>query len=164
MVDQPTPISSTELDELAGGELVEIPHWKAGQTMWVRIRYVDLTPQIAAVMQPALPNPLRGSVDEAFDGPKPSKTDGADDDGADDEVAPEVMEAMPEILDTAAREALVEPSYADLESRGLALTMSQKLAIFQEVMGELEGLEGFRALTADVLPGPHGPDAPVPAK
>lgn len=129
-------ISLDEIKELAKGEVVSIPHWDGKGTINVRLRRIDLTPII--LQGGVLPNSLKVIAQEAFEakmkGRKPNlKQQPLDFD----------IEKMMPALDAIAKESLIDPKYEDFQEH-YPLSLTQKLAIFQYALGEVQALESFR--------------------
>ena len=127
-------ISLQEIEVIAKGELVQIPGWKTGTFITVRLRPIDLTPELLKLRN-GVPNPLKKEAQEVFEGKKTN--------------AGEVGEALLqnaeilEQLDVFAKLALVEPTYDEIQAR-MPLITEQKLAIFGWVMGGVQDLIPFR--------------------
>lgn len=129
-------ITLKEIEERARGEVIEIPDWDGKGKIKVRVRKIDVTP---IILESGLvpPNSLKVKAQEAFEGKRKRevKLDDIDFDM-------DVQKFMP-VLDAVAKAALVEPTYQAIQEI-LPLTLSQKMAIFDWVMGEVKQLESFR--------------------
>ena len=127
-------ISLQEIEVIAKGELVQIPGWKTGTFITVRLRPIDLTPEVLKLSN-GVPNPLKKEAQEVFEGKKTN--------------VGEVGEALLrnpgilEQLDVFAKLALVEPTYDEIQAR-MPLITEQKLAIFSWVMAGVQDLIPFR--------------------
>lgn len=127
-------ISLQEIEEIAKGELVRIPGWKKGSFITVRLRPIDVTPELLK-LRSGLPNPLKKEAQEVFEG---KKTDP-------EEVGESILQRQEvrEQLDAIAKLALAEPTYDEIQAR-IPLVVEQKLAIFDWAMGGLQDLIPFR--------------------
>ena len=129
-------ISLQEIEEIAKGELVQIPGWKKGTVISVRLRPIDITPEIVKIKK-NIPNPLKKEAVEVFEGKKTNV----------DKVGEEIIDkpGVLDGLDIIAKLALAEPTYEEIQKR-LPLVLEQKLAIFEWAMGAggLEELKPFR--------------------
>jgi len=126
----------TSLDEIraqAEPQIVEIPGFREGTTINVRLRMIDLTPRL---MELKVGNPLLVEAQKlAADGvPKEEIATRLDS----SEIS---MEILP-LLDEVAKEALVEPTYADIIAIH-PLTLAQKLKILDYATG-VDDLVPFR--------------------
>lgn len=132
-MDEKKSISLTEIEEIAKGEFVEIRGWKKGTTITVRLKPIDLTPELVK-LRSGIPNPLKKDAQEVFEGKKTPA-----DVGDDILRQPEVLQQ----LDVIAKLALAEPTYDEIQAR-LPLIVEQKLDIFDWVMGGFRDLIPFR--------------------
>ena len=138
-------ITLTELDEVAKGELVELSGWKDGTTIWVRLKYLDMSRELLEVGQQGLSNPLKEEAVAVFEGKK--KTPSAELTKQVEKIGKKVSgdaEDMNKKLDMVARKALLEPTYEEITSR-VPLTSDQKLEIWAWVMGGVAALKSFRS-------------------
>jgi len=125
-------ISLEEIKERAKGTVIPIPDWDDKGTIYVRVKPVDVTGKLLTAG--VLPNTLKVEVAKAFEGA--AKLDA-------DKIDVNLNKIIP-LLDTIVSEALVEPSYEEIQNI-LPLTLNQKLTIFNHVMGEVKQLAPFRA-------------------
>jgi hypothetical protein len=125
-------ITLEEIHERARGKVIEIPDWDGQGTIRVRARKIDITPLV--MKAGVIPNQLKLKAQEMFEGKISEKDIGS--------VDVDVEKMMP-VLDAAAKEALVEPKYEEIQEI-LPLTLNQKLAIFSFVSEEVQQLESFR--------------------
>lgn len=127
-------ISLQEIEVIAKGELVQIPGWKKGMLITVRLKPIDITPELLKLRN-GIPNPLKKEAQEVFEGKSinPEKV------GESILQKAEVMEQ----LDAIAKLALAEPTYDEIQAR-IPLVVEQKLAIFDWVMGGVQDLIPFR--------------------
>ena len=125
-------ISIDEIRAKAKGTEIEIPDWNPDSVITVRVRAVDMTPAVMQLRD--MPNPLASAANKVFNGEGPAK-----------DFMPELesFERMLPILDSVAKEALVEPTYNAIQEI-YPLTLAQKFAIFKFAMGNMEQLESFR--------------------
>lgn len=128
-------ITLKEIEQKAKGTIVEIPDWEPGKKIKVRLRAIDLTPHL--LKAGVLPNDLKVTATEVFEG-KREPEEAVDID----------IERMMPILDAVAKEALAEPKFDEIQKL-YPLTLNQKLAILDFVMGEIEGLKSFRGQPSD---------------
>lgn len=128
-----TPISIAALQEMAQGEVIQIPSFKTGETMAVRVRKIDLTAELTA--DGAVPNKLQSEVVKQFEQGKSqhqveeqikNNINGLDD----------VGEFLP-MINNLVRKALVEPTWDDFEEV-YPLTLQQKMAIFTWTMKDID--------------------------
>ena len=132
------PISIEELKAIAQGQLLDIPGWEPDSTITVRVKRIDVTPQL--MKMGTLPNLLRAAAKDAFDGQSEEEaveaTTAKVADGMNfDELIP-MMDAM-------CREALVEPTFEQMEEI-CPLHFTQKFAIFNFLIAEVKALNSFR--------------------
>lgn len=127
-------ISLKEIEVIATGELVQIPGWKAGTFITVRLKPIDLTPELLKLRN-GVPNPLKKEAQEVFEGKKTNR----------EEVGEALLQnpGILEQLNVFAKLALVEPTYDEIQTR-MPLITEQKLAIFSWVMGGVQDLIPFR--------------------
>ena len=129
------PISLEEIKEKSKGVLVAIPDWDNVNDIYVRVRYIDVSPLI--LQTGAIPNELSLEVETMFEENvdtgkiKPKK-----------DTKVEMDKFMP-IIEAIAKEALVEPTYDQIQEV-YPLTFQQKTAIFKHIMGGIERLKPFR--------------------
>ena len=128
-------ISLENIKEKAKGTIVEIPDWEPGKTINVRLRVIDVTPLMMETG--TIPDEL--SVEVANMMEKGEEVD-PEKLGTDAKMNPTSF--LP-VLTAIAKEALVEPTYAEIEEI-YPLTMQQKLAIFKFVTGGIEQIKPFR--------------------
>jgi len=133
-MDEKKVISLQEIEVIAKGELVQIPGWKTGTFITVRLRPIDITPELAKLRK-GIPNPLKKEAQEVFEGKSTKR----------EEVGEELLQnsGILEQLDVFAKLALVEPTYDEIQAR-IPLVVEQKLAIFDWVMGGFQELIPFR--------------------
>lgn len=123
----PRVVTLEELREQAAPVLLELPGFRPGETFWVRVRPVDLSPILLAQQQ--LGNPLLAQAQGmAKAGLRKDEIAAQLNSGFD-------TRAMPDLLDEVARLALAEPTYEDFVSVA-PMTLEQKMRIFQHVTGE----------------------------
>ncbi|NPV44804.1 MAG: hypothetical protein HPY70_12655 [Firmicutes bacterium] len=125
-------ITLEEIRERAKGTVIQIPDWDNKGTINVRVRMVDVTGKLLTAG--VLPHSLKVEVAKAFEGE--AKIDAS-------KIDVDLNKIIP-LLDTIVAEALVDPPYEEVQSI-LPLTLNQKLAIFNYVMGEVKQLEPFRS-------------------
>ena len=128
-------ISLENIKAKAKGSIVKIPDWEPGKTINVRLRTIDVTP----LMMEAGTIPDELSVEVANMMEKGEEVD-PEKLGADTKV--NTKSFLP-VLTAVAKEALVEPTYTEIEEI-YPLTMQQKLAIFKFVTGGIEQIKPFR--------------------
>jgi len=126
----------TPLDEIraqAEPEIIEIPGFRPGAVINVKVRLLDLTPKL---LQLRIGNPLLAEVQKlAQDGM------GKDEIAAKLDSGGNIADMLP-MLDEISREALVEPAYDEITSIH-PLTLAQKMKIFSYITGA-EELSPFR--------------------
>jgi len=121
-----TVTSLTAIRIQAAPELVEIPGFRPGTTIRVKVGPVDLT---GALLEAGVGNPLVSQTPETGVNPK---------------IGPDDLPRILELARVVARQALVEPTYDEIA--GIApLTFEQHMAIFNHVTGgEVAALGPFR--------------------
>lgn len=106
-------------------EIVELPGFRAGTVINVKLRMIDLTPKL---LELRVSNPLLAEAQKlAQEGVPKDQIAGKLDTSSLTEIAP--------LLDTVAQEALMEPTYQEIMAIH-PLTLAQKLKIFSSVLGE----------------------------
>ena len=122
-------ISLAEITERAKGTIIEIPDWKPGSVIAVRVKSIDMTPHLLATEN--LPNLLKTSADGVFHGKTITDSDKKK---AVEQAGFENVEKIVPIINAIAREVLVEPKYDDIE-KIYPLTLAQKMALFNFATG-----------------------------
>ncbi len=127
----------TSLDEIrsqTAPQVIEIPGFREGSILYVKLRMIDLTPRL---MELRIGNPL------LVEAQKLAKTGTSKAEIAERlDIGIAAKEMLP-LLDEVAREALIEPTYADITSIH-PLTFVQKVRIFEYATG-LDDLRPFRS-------------------
>lgn len=121
-----TPTPLTEIQERAGEQVVELPGWGDGKPFACRLRRLSLL-QMAKAGR--IPNGLMGAVNQLY------TTGRVESDNL--TLAADTMALM-------AREAMVEPTYQEIEEAGLNLTDLQLTAIYLYAQRGPEALRPFR--------------------
>lgn len=129
------PISLEEIKEKAKGVLVAIPDWNNLGDIYVRVRYIDISPLL--LNTGAFPNELSLEVETMFE-----QDDGKRKPTPKEDTKVQMDKFMP-ILEAVAKEALIEPTYDEIQEV-YPLTFQQKTAIFKHIMGGIEQLKPFR--------------------
>lgn len=128
----------TSLDEIraqAEPDIVEIPGFRPGTVICVKLRLLDLTPKLLEMQG------NNALLAEAVNKVKDAKKDGKQTiDELKQEIAGEIdrssfAEGILASMDDIAKEALVEPTYEEITAIQ-PLTLVQKATIFNYVMGE----------------------------
>lgn len=138
----------TSLDELRAQatDVVELPGWVEGQTLFARLRRVGL---MNLVTSGHLPNELLGTVGQlvsAKPGVNPMEGSSAED-----------VQRYGQLLEAVAKAALVEPTYDQIVEATGGLTDEQLQAIFLYSTRGVRVLELFRRPTrASEAAGVHG--------
>jgi len=134
MTDAKMPITLEELQELANGEVIDIPGFRPGTVIPVRVTTLDITEVL--LNGGDMPNILRSAVKKAFEGESVQEN-------KDKDFTPEDIAKIKPMLDTIAKQCLLEPTFEQFqETRPLGLM--QKLAIFKYAMGDVDKLNSFR--------------------
>lgn len=138
--DKPTVVTS--LDDIKAQlapDIIEIPGFKPGTTINVRVKAVDPTPYILSTN---LTNPLMAIATQRA---KEGKSQADIKKELEQKVSEGKMdfEALMPALDAVAKEALVEPTYEEI-TRIHPLTVFQKMAILDYALGDVAGLASFR--------------------
>ncbi len=121
-------LNVTNLEEIraqAAPQVIEIPGFRPGATIRVAVRLVDLTPHL---LEAGIGNPLLAAAREKA-GEKP-------------EASIDFGRLAP-VLEAVAKEALAEPTYEQIYAVA-PLTLQQKLAILNHVMGGIAEMRSFR--------------------
>ena len=130
--DEATNITSiSDLQSYAAGIAVRFPDFAEGQPFVARVRRPSM---LALAKQGKIPNALLGAASELF-----TKGGNALDGGSE-----QVLGEMYEITRILCEAALVQPSLADIESVGLALSDDQMMAIFSYTQVGISALKTFR--------------------
>ena len=131
------PISIEEIQALAAGEIIEIPGWVPGQKVDIRVRRIDVTPQLLALGK--LPNMLRDAASSQF---KKSTSEIAE--KATEELTEdlELKELMP-VIENVCRAAMIEPKFDEVQAV-YPMLLDQKMAVFSYITAEVKALETFR--------------------
>jgi len=127
---------ASSLDEIraqAQPEVVEIPGFRPGTRLYVKLRPVDVTPHIlsADTMNPLIAMAVQG-YKEGRDKAEVAK-----------EVEARAQGLLADTFDAICREAMVEPTYEEFTAVA-PLTYGQKQAIFDWCSGDLQDLLFFR--------------------
>lgn len=132
-----------------GVQEIVLPGWEPGEVFPCKAKRPSIY-NMASLGH--IPNPLMGAAQKLFSG----NAKLADETPLDEQA--KVMISM-------ARYALVEPSYADLEAAGIALTDEQLMCIYVYALKGVAVLEPFRALLRGGVSGDgaYVPDAAEPA-
>ncbi len=131
-------ISIEEIKEKAKGTLVEIPDWDNTGTISVRLKTIDVTPLL--MESGNIPNSLVTEVATMFD----EDNKPIEDEVKSPEKTQQMLSTFAPMLETISKEALVEPTY-DAIQEVYPLTLQQKIAIFQFVIGGIDKLKPFRS-------------------
>lgn len=117
--------SLDKIKEMAGGQEVYLPGW-TDEPFVARLKRPSF---LGLASKGLIPNSLLGAAQKVFT------------QSVDDSVG---LEDITEVMNLLVKEALVEPSYAELESAGVELTDDQLTAIFQFSQQGVKALEKFR--------------------
>lgn len=131
-------ISLEEIKAKAEGSIVEISDWIPGKKIAVRVKAIDMTPHILKIDK--LPNVLRDSASEVFNGKQMSDKQMAD---LTNNMDSESFSKMIPIIDGIVKEVLVEPKFDDIQAV-YPLTLMQKMELFRVAMGGMDKLDSFR--------------------
>lgn len=116
--------------KMAGGSEIELPGFESGEQVTVRVKRPSL---MDMAKNGRIPNPLLGTAAELFkNGVTKPISDG------------ESFKAMSEVIMMEVKEALVEPSYEELEEAGVKLTDMQMFYIHDFVQNGVNALKMFR--------------------
>lgn len=141
----PKPITLAEIKKKSEGELIEIPDWNGRDTIWVRVRSVDVTAHLLEAG--SLPNEVKMAVDEAFDSGAQSEEDlkrirSKLSEGSEQNQQDRLRKMLP-MLNAIAKEALIEPTYDEV-NEVYPLNIQQKLAIFEYSTKGIDSMASFR--------------------
>ncbi len=131
-------ISLQEIKEKAKGVVISIPDWDGKGTIKVRVRHIDLTP--ALMETGVLPDELSAEVVTMFEG---ESKKGSKKENTKAESPKIKMEKLMPMMNTVVKEALVEPTYDEIQEI-YPLTSPQKMAIFSFITGGVAQLKPFR--------------------
>ena len=129
--------NTTELADIEQGEVVDLPPFLEGKPFVARLRKPSL---LGLASKGAIPNPLLPVAEGLFNGHL------TDQGHAGRESRFQETAKMFKVI---AEHALIEPSYAALEARGIDLTDMQFLAIFNYTQLGVSALAGFREVEAN---------------
>lgn len=118
----------TTLDEIraqAESEIVEIPGFRAGSVIYVKLRMIDLTPKL---LQLKIANPMLAEAQKLAQ-------EGLNKEEIAAKLNPDSLEDVLTLLDAVVKESIVEPTYDEIVAIH-PLTLPQKLKIFSHVIGE----------------------------
>jgi len=133
-------ISIEEIQKLAAGEIIDIPGWVPNTTISIRVRRIDITPQLLA--SGTLPNVLRSAAADQF------KKDESEDSEKSNAMATDLLgdgelsELLP-LIESVCRDAMVEPTFDEVQ-KIYPMILNQKMAIFSYITAEVAGLDSFR--------------------
>lgn len=132
-------ITLEQIKAKAQGTIINIPDWEdERQTIQVRVRKIDLTARIMGGGM--LPNDLRLAAEKVFSGISAEELEK----DLQEQISKDVnVSAFVGMLDEMVREALVEPTYDEIQ-KIYPLTMAQKMVIFNWLVGEVKQLKPFR--------------------
>lgn len=134
MYENTQVISIEELKKLAEGEIVELPSFKSGETMKVRLRRPSI---LQLVRNGDIPNELIVEANKMF----VQGAGGVASKGIDD---PTTLNKMMNLIECICEQAFVEPTYKQIKDAGIVLTDSQMLAVFEYTQNGVENLKSFR--------------------
>ena len=123
------PTGIDKLKGYAAGEVVELPPFVGDEPFVVRLKRPSL---MGLVTNGKIPNGLMKVAAKLFMGETGDSSDG--------------FMGQCEIFQAVAKEALVEPSYAQIEEAGLELTDMQLMSIFNYTQIGSKALEPFRTV------------------
>lgn len=134
MYENTQVISIEELTKLAQGEIVELPSFKSGEKIHVKLRRPSM---LQLVKDKKIPNELLVEANKLFaQGTGGMVTKGVDD--------PSTLDKMMDLIDCICEQAFVEPTYKQIKDAGIILTDSQRLAVFEYTQNGVENLKSFR--------------------
>lgn len=121
-----------QLKEIAKGDIISLPGFKADIPFNVRVKRVSM---LSLVRCGTIPNSMLSAAEELFYGKKASKS--VD------------MKQLTDVMFVMAESALIEPSIKTLKELGLNLTDEQLVALFNYTQEGLKSLEKFRTESED---------------
>lgn len=134
MYENTQVITIEELKKISQGEIVELPSFKSGETMKVRLRRPSM---LQLVKNGQIPNELLVEANKMF----VQGTGGVATKGMDD---PTTLNKMMTLIECICEQAFVEPTYKEIKDAGIQLTDSQMLAVFEYTQNGVENLKSFR--------------------
>lgn len=134
-------ITIDQIQEKAKGVIVEIPDWEPRKKISVRLRAIDITPHLMETG--AIPDELSVEVATMFGDEKVAQAKQQEKQQEKPEEYKIRMEKFMPLLNAIAKEALVEPTYDEIQ-KIYPLTLAQKMTIFQHVMAGIDKMKPFR--------------------
>lgn len=142
MDNEKRPINIEELKNLSKGTIIEIPGYNESDVINVRVKKIDFSKEMLNGKY-NLAGFLNGSIVDEL-----SKTNN---EAEREEIirkeavkdTPEAISDMFPMLDTICKECLLEPTFEEFENI-YPLTLNQKYAIFDWVLGGIKDLKPFR--------------------
>ena len=127
----------TSIDDMlrsSQGELVDLPGFNDGEVLTVRLRRPSM---LNMIKSGKIPNELLTDANRLFSKGTSSM--------ADNNVIsnPESLRDMMQLLETVCENAFVEPTYQEIVGRGIELTDSQMLAVFEYTQNGVANLKSF---------------------
>ena len=132
------PITLEELEQIASGEVIDIPSHDGRGTIAVRVKRIDMTSEL--LNSEMLSNELIGDVVKQFDRGKSQQQ-------VEQQLKAKMVDAdmskIVSLVDKICVKALVEPTFEQFEEFA-PLNLNQKMAIFNWIMEEVRGMKPFR--------------------
>lgn len=133
------------------GQEVTLPGFLPDAPITVRLRRISV---MGLAQAGTIPNPLLSAAAKLFkDGLNLESTNSG-----------EQFKDMADVMAVIAKESLQEPTYAELEAAGVALTDTQLLYIYNFSQTGVDALKSFREQPAGDLPDSDGKDVPGKTK
>lgn len=126
--------SFERLKEYSNGEIVRLPDFAEGQEFIARLRRPSM---LALAKTGKIPNELLSEAQKLFSSGATALSDTSG-------KRNNMLGDMYDICISIVKEALVEPTYDDVQRAGLELTDEQILAIFSYTQNGIESLKQFR--------------------
>lgn len=138
---QVTPIQ--ELQKVVCGEVIALPPFLPGTEFNARVKRL---PMAVLVKAGKIPNPLLHKIYDLF-----SDEDFVErlENGSLEKGDETSLKEFNEFVDLVVKEALIEPSVAELQNVGIELTDKQKTEIFNYIQGGVNALSSFRNKQGD---------------
>jgi len=143
MDSEKRPINIEELKNLAKGTIIAIPGYNEEDSINVRVKKIDFSKEMLNGKY-NLSSFLTGSIIEELNN---TSTDEEREEIIKKEAVKEggeVIEDMFPMLDNICKECLIEPTFEEFEEV-YPLTLNQKYAIFDWVLGGIRDLKPFRS-------------------
>lgn len=135
MLENIKPTSFTELQNIARGELVELPPFSPTQPFYARMCKPSL---MSMFYSGKVPNVLLEEVRKVFRQEHGELIPDVE------SINSESTSNMMQVIDLLASAAFIEPTWDEIKQSGVQLTEAQYLFIFNYTQGDVQNLTNFR--------------------